>query len=565
MGNGGGKIKDLEQTTSAARQTPEDPTAQSERLAQLLKLLEPLVEEKKTVQVLDVAERYLKSKDLRYHRTDDKIVFFHHCAWDEDAPHRVVIGTLSDGHTFQISTQYGFWKHDHDAIVEWVTRANFGLRHGKFNFDERDGEVTLEGMVKLTQMSESAVADVVNLCIPIIIATFNRYLPGAENMFRTRGGCGAKAAIAQCEGGSSGDSGGESGQLAELMRLLEELRDRSADPEQVAAEDRRARSTSVVDKKKLAPIGAPIPSDHPRSEPTPASPNSPVVVTPKAGDLPVIAPAALEIKTLLGEGGFKKVFLGRWQGGSVAVGQLKVTVPEKELQDFHHELSLLASFRHPNLVLLMGVCVEAPLAIVTEFCSKGSLYDCLHKKKSLSPLEPKGKSPLELEKRAVSMMFDIACGLNYLHKQRIAHRDLKSLNVLVGRGDQLKICDFGCSKLRTQSSTMHTVVGSPLWMAPEIMRNETYSYPADVYSMGLVFYEICTGTLPYEGLNQMQLCMEVAMKGTRPTFPGEGAGVCSKNIRDIIQQCWGKPDERPLMDVVVESLHEEGARLGLDF
>ena len=138
----------------------------------------------------------------------------------------------------------------------------------------------------------------------------------------------------------------------------------------------------------------------------------------------------------------------------------------------------------------------------------------------------------------------------YLHSRKIIHRDLKSLNVLVGRGGVLKICDFGLAKLRLQSQSLHTKVGTPLWMAPEVMTSGSYSYSADIYSLALIFYEITVGKIPYQGLNQMQLLDQVGNGNLRPPFPPSGFSLA---LQQLIEQCWDKnPSLRPSIQDVVQ-------------
>src|SRR5690242_1299325 len=102
-----------------------------------------------------------------------------------------------------------------------------------------------------------------------------------------------------------------------------------------------------------------------------------------------------------------------------------------------------------------------------------------------------------------------------IHSQ---NSDLKSLNILIGESGEVKISDFGSSKRTTAvAASLHTKVGSPLWMAPEVMSDEKYGYPADVYSVAMLFYEIISGTLPFGGLsNAMTLLTKVVIKRERP-------------------------------------------------
>jgi serine/threonine protein kinase len=226
-----------------------------------------------------------------------------------------------------------------------------------------------------------------------------------------------------------------------------------------------------------------------------------------------------------------------YHGQAVAVSKLLLGAQLRphELAEFEQEVQLSAGLRHPNVLLLLGVAAS-PLMLVTELCPAGSLYQCLHKDKSLQP------SPAE----ALGMMRDLAAGLSYLHSKRVMHRDLKSLNVLVGDNNRLKICDFGCSTLKgSEAYSNYTRAGTPTWMAPEIWERKGYSYPADIYSLGLIFYELAAGALPFEGWSEMELFIRVAHEGERPSFKGTPRA-CPPAMQELIERMWDHaPGMRP--------------------
>lgn len=236
---------------------------------------------------------------------------------------------------------------------------------------------------------------------------------------------------------------------------------------------------------------------------------------------------------------------------------------------FLREVELLSSLRHPNVLLYMGACVKSssPLCIVSELVTGGSLHDAIHGRKRLK-FTP-------LMKMRISL--DVARGLLYLHslKPVLLHRDLKSSNVLVDTGTPADVavegsspsrvravlCDFGLSRQdvagthQSASGEPTALVGTLLTMAPEIVRSERYTSAADVFSFGMVLWELWTGQLPYRGLMPAQLMFEVAIKGTRPNL-GPSSGV-PPSVATVIRMCWqGEQTQRPSFLEIVRQLQK---------
>ncbi|KOM34276.1 hypothetical protein LR48_Vigan02g042600 [Vigna angularis] len=190
----------------------------------------------------------------------------------------------------------------------------------------------------------------------------------------------------------------------------------------------------------------------------------------------------LILKENIGTGSFGTVLRADWRGSDVAVKILKVQgFDPGRFEEFLKEVSLMKRLRHPNIVLLMGAVIQPPkLSIVTEYLSRGSLYELLHMPNVGSSLS---------ERCRLKMAYDVASGMNYLHQMRppIVHRDLKSPNLLVDDSYTVKVCDFGLS--RTKANTFlssKTAAGTPEWMAPEVIRGELSNEKCDVFSFGVV-------------------------------------------------------------------------------
>ncbi|KAK6787573.1 hypothetical protein RDI58_016098 [Solanum bulbocastanum] len=162
------------------------------------------------------------------------------------------------------------------------------------------------------------------------------------------------------------------------------------------------------------------------------------------------------------------------------------------------KVRIMKRLRHPNVVLFMGAVTRSPhLSIVTEFLHRGSLYRLIHRP----------NNQLD-ERRRLRMALDAARGMNYLHNctPMIVHRDLKSPNLLVDKNWVVKVCDFGLSRMKHSTFlSSRSTAGTAEWMAPEVLRNEPSNEKCDVYSFGVILWELCTLQQPWGGMNPMQV------------------------------------------------------------
>eukprot|EP00727_Mastigamoeba_balamuthi_P003259 m51a1_g12930 putative protein kinase (323) ;mRNA; r:1695-2941 len=254
--------------------------------------------------------------------------------------------------------------------------------------------------------------------------------------------------------------------------------------------------------------------------------------------------AELELGKKMGEGTFGIVYRGRWRGTPVAIKMLKSNVTAHVLRDFKAEVGLMGRMRHPNVVLFLGACtMSASQTIVSEFLEGSSLYEMLHEKGR----KPDLKLILRLTRQA-------AYGLNYLHLSGIVHRDLKSANLLLsdhGPNPVAKLCDFGLSCLRPEDGSMFEQVGSPLWMAPELLLKKPYTEKVDIFALAIVVWEMLTCTLPYAGFKYEDLITKVAQQGYRPQLPSS----VPKNLGYLMRACWdADPLRRPNCAQVISHL-----------
>lgn len=220
---------------------------------------------------------------------------------------------------------------------------------------------------------------------------------------------------------------------------------------------------------------------------------------------------------------------------------LKKTFTQPEFESFKREIYTLSVVSNPNLLNFYGYTNEPPFCIITEYLPNGSLYDVLHKSPSL----------LTPTKRSV-IAADVAQGLVYLHSKGIIHRDMKSLNVLLDDHFRAKICDFGMVQTRNAQQPMTGLIGTAHWMAPEVlMSTPTYDDKIDVYSFGIILWEILTGKVPYGEMSTANIAIFVVEQGLRPDIPENAP----PRIRDLMTRCWNaNPLNRPTMIEVLKEL-----------
>ncbi len=267
-----------------------------------------------------------------------------------------------------------------------------------------------------------------------------------------------------------------------------------------------------------------------------------------------IAWTDIQIGERIGTGGFAEVFRGVYRGTEVAVKKLlhkpsangKGKSISKAVTDFKAEVTLMTRLRHPNIVLFMGVVTE-PLSLVTEFCSRGNLFDLLH-----NP-----KIPLTWSLRQ-QMALDAARGMNFLHTSQpiIIHRDLKSLNLLVDDRWAVKVADFGLARFKasTGSAGLYTAqCGTMQWMAPEVIAGHRYTEKADVFSFGINLWELLTRDIPYRGMQAMQVGYAVLNAGLRPPIPPDAP----KPYATLIKACLrADAKKRPTFAQIIAALSE---------
>ncbi|XP_046802401.1 uncharacterized protein LOC111674966 isoform X2 [Lucilia cuprina] len=267
----------------------------------------------------------------------------------------------------------------------------------------------------------------------------------------------------------------------------------------------------------------------------------------------------LDIREVIGVGGFCKVHRGFYRKEEVAIKAARQTADEDmdTMRDsVLQEAKLFWALKHENIVSLRGVCLKPPkLCLVMEFARGGSLNRILAGR----------KIPPDV---LVNWAIQIAKGMNYLHNEApisVIHRDLKSSNVLIFEaieGDNLhkktlKITDFGLAR-ELYNTTRMSAAGTYAWMPPEVISRGTYSKSSDVWSYGVLLWELITGETPYKGFDSLSVAYGVAVNTLTLPIPK----TCPEAWGKLMKSCWASdPHNRPGFKDILSNL-EDIARSG---
>uniref|UniRef100_A0A671RT57 RAF proto-oncogene serine/threonine-protein kinase n=1 Tax=Sinocyclocheilus anshuiensis TaxID=1608454 RepID=A0A671RT57_9TELE len=252
----------------------------------------------------------------------------------------------------------------------------------------------------------------------------------------------------------------------------------------------------------------------------------------------------------IGSGSFGTVHKGKWHG-DVAVKILKVTKPTPEqFEAFRNEVAVLRKTRHVNILLFMGYMTKDNLAIVTQWCEGSSLYKHLHVQETNFQMF-----------QLIDIARQTAQGMDYLHAKNIIHRDMKSNNIFLHEGLTVKIGDFGLATVKARwsgSQQVEQTSGSILWMAPEVIRMQDcnpYSFQSDVYSFGIVLFELMTGELPYSQIANRDQIIYMVGRGYLSPDLSKLYKSCPKAMKRLVADCIKKSkDERPLFPQILSSI-----------
>ncbi|KAJ8753756.1 hypothetical protein K2173_000010 [Erythroxylum novogranatense] len=270
----------------------------------------------------------------------------------------------------------------------------------------------------------------------------------------------------------------------------------------------------------------------------------------------LVDPNLLFIGSKVGEGAHGKVYEGRYSDRVVAIKVLhRGSTPEERAaleNRFIREVNMMSRVKHENLVKFIGACKDPFMVIVTELLPGMSL------RKYLVSIRPR---QLQLSV-ALNYALDIARAMDCLHANGIIHRDLKPDNLLLTANHKsVKLADFGLAREETVTEMMTAETGTYRWMAPELYSTVTlrqgekkhYNNKVDVYSFGIVLWELITNRMPFEGMSNLQAAYAAAFKQERPNIPED----IPPDLAFIIQSCWVEdPNLRPSFSQIIRMLNE---------
>ncbi|XP_041975077.1 serine/threonine-protein kinase 3 isoform X3 [Aricia agestis] len=234
----------------------------------------------------------------------------------------------------------------------------------------------------------------------------------------------------------------------------------------------------------------------------------------------------------LGEGSYGSVYkaLHKESGQVLAIKQVPV---DTDLQEIIKEISIMQQCDSPYVVKYYGSYFKnTDLWIVMEYCGAGSVSDIMRlRKKTLS------------EDEIATILCDTLKGLEYLHRRRKIHRDIKAGNILLNTEGHAKLADFGVAgQLTDTMAKRNTVIGTPFWMAPEVIQEIGYDCVADVWSLGITALEMAEGKPPYGDIHPMRA---IFMIPTKPPPSFREPDQWSPEFIDFVSQCLVKnPEER---------------------
>ncbi|KAA6392787.1 MAG: putative Serine/threonine-protein kinase TIO, partial [Streblomastix strix] len=259
------------------------------------------------------------------------------------------------------------------------------------------------------------------------------------------------------------------------------------------------------------------------------------------------------ILQLAGEGSFGKVYKGRKKttGQVVAMKFIsKINKTPKELRSLRQEIDILRCLNHENIIMLLDTFeTDSDFVMVTEL-GEGDLFEILENDKTLP------------EHEVQSIAKQLVSALHYLHHNRIIHRDLKPQNILINSSGQIKVCDFGFARALSRSTVCLTSVkGTPLYMPPELVMEQPYDKSADLWSMGIVLYELFVGVPPFYTNNFVSLIRLIVSDPVK--YPANMSNTFKDFLKGLLQK---KPEKRltwPALlnhDFVKETKQEREAR-----
>ncbi|EDS30463.1 testis-specific serine/threonine-protein kinase 6 [Culex quinquefasciatus] len=266
---------------------------------------------------------------------------------------------------------------------------------------------------------------------------------------------------------------------------------------------------------------------------------------------------------LLGEGAFGRVVQGKASGFAegansipVAVKMLRENHTDEDVKDLVCELEIMKMIgKHPNVISLVGCCSnKGPLYVIIEYATHGNLKNFLRGFRFEGSFDKLDKQAISVQ-RLVTFALQIATGMEYLSSIKCIHRDLAARNILVSEGYVMKIADFGLARDVQDHEYYRKMTAGKVpirWMAPESLENFFFDSRTDVWSFGVLLWEIMTlGAQPYQNISAWEHLLQHLKEGNRLKEPTQ----CPWNVYSVMKECWQiTPEQRPSFGGIVERL-----------
>ncbi|CAD2214804.1 hypothetical protein AGDE_11263 [Angomonas deanei] len=210
------------------------------------------------------------------------------------------------------------------------------------------------------------------------------------------------------------------------------------------------------------------------------------------------------------------------------------------------EILVMDGVNHPNVVKFReSFASNTSVDIIMEYCECGTLEDLIDRQRYEGTPFP--------EDVLVEWMAELLCALAHIHGQRILHRDIKTGNIYVTKKNHLKLGDFGvCTILSNANAKAESMIGTPLYFAPEVCDNEFYDERSDVWSLGIVFYEMCTLRRPFEAENLFTLIQKILTEEVAPFNTGLDSQFEKIVTKMLSKDPQNRPTAQELIDVYLE-------------
>ena len=257
--------------------------------------------------------------------------------------------------------------------------------------------------------------------------------------------------------------------------------------------------------------------------------------------------AKYKIIKLLGEGSFGKAYLAKCDDQEDKKYVIKQIVmdgmTDQEKKEAFNEAVILKKLDHPNIIKFKEVFLQKKpvetLNIVTEFADGGDLGQKIENQK---------KQPFT-ESQILDYITQICLALQHIHKKKIIHRDLKSGNVFLMKSGIVKLGDFGISKgLKSTWEKAKSTVGTPYYLAPEIINNQPYDSKCDIWALGVLLYELMTFKMPFNAVSLPLLSIKINRGVYKPP-----PSTYSSEIRDLLKRCLTiDPEKRPSINEILQ-------------